>query len=468
MRRLFLRFSIFIFICLSASSIFYFVQAAKPNVELKIYNSNLEFKKSFSLPDWSVDYSLSLIDLGGDGQKEILWSAGLGQEPMIKIFRSDGSIIGSFLAYDKNFKGGVSALGCRLNNDNQEEIVTVPISSGGAHIRIFSSYGQPVINNGFFAFDQNNKNGLRLACVDVNGDKIDEFLVLGEEKNQRQLRLFDVNGKKMAEKNINFQTKKVNISAIDLGGDGLEEILIIGASESDKKVGLYRGDLSLIGEFNLGSQFSAGAEGLGFDFDHDGKGEIVLTSGVGLEPTIYVYDSYGNLKSEPQKISDSQNMQGGFYLLLGDVFGDGKIDYLVAPKRLLLGRTDLYKYIDVDVSEQRFRYYQNGYLIDDVLTSTGKPSTPTRLGEFTAFSKYEMAYGGADGQKWAMPYFIGFYKSGGLENGIHELPFLDGRREGERSLGQAVSHGCVRLGIGQAKLVYDWLEIDKTKVIVHK
>jgi len=107
-------------------------------------------------------------------------------------------------------------------------------------------------------------------------------------------------------------------------------------------------------------------------------------------------------------------------------------------------------------------------LINDVLTSSGKPSTPTRLGEFTAFSKYDMAYGGADGQRWGMPYFIGFYKSGGLENGIHELPFLNGRREGETSLGRAVSHGCVRLGIGEAKKVYDWVEIDKTKVIVHK
>jgi lipoprotein-anchoring transpeptidase ErfK/SrfK len=102
------------------------------------------------------------------------------------------------------------------------------------------------------------------------------------------------------------------------------------------------------------------------------------------------------------------------------------------------------------------------------MTSTGKPSTPTRLGEFTVLSKYPMAYGGADGLRWAMPYFIGFYLSGSLENGIHELPFLNGAREGERNLGHAVSHGCVRLAIGVAEKVYNWTEVGITKVFVHK
>jgi len=51
---------------------------------------------------------------------------------------------------------------------------------------------------------------------------------------------------------------------------------------------------------------------------------------------------------------------------------------------------------------------------------------------------------------------------------IHELPYWpNGYREGENHLGVKVSHGCVRLGIGPAKYVFDWAEIG-TPVYVHK
>src|SRR3989338_4820115 len=79
---------------------------------------------SFTLPTFNSGYSASLIDLGGDGQQEILLGAGRQSEPLVKILRGDGSLINSFLAYDKKFTGGVKVAGCDFDNDGQGEILT--------------------------------------------------------------------------------------------------------------------------------------------------------------------------------------------------------------------------------------------------------------------------------------------------------------------------------------------------------
>ena len=63
-----------------------------------------------------------------------------------------------------------------------------------------------------------------------------------------------------------------------------------------------------------------------------------------------------------------------------------------------------------------------------------------------------------------MPWFMLFTRQG---HGLHELPeWPGGYKEGANHLGIPVSHGCVRLGIGPAKMTYDWAEIG-TPVVVY-
>ncbi|MBU4360571.1 L,D-transpeptidase [Patescibacteria group bacterium] len=479
-------FVVFIFLAVLVLPFYIFPSQAKDNFDfLKIYNAQtLALEKSIPLFNSVRGYSISTIDLGGDGQSEILIGAGPGEKPWVKILRSDGSVINSFLVYAENFLGGVEVQGCDFDADGRGEILTGARSKGGAHVRIFDGFGKPKINSGFFAFQNNLGHGAQITCADINGDKKDEIVVVGNEDGQKQIKIFNSFGNLLKTKNINFSAKNLSLSAIDLGGDGIEEILIAGGLGDEPKVQIYRGDLSLVNEFLVYAQnFLNGTRVIGGDVDKDQKGEIITLPGIGGNPHLRFFNGYGKEKitdksfvfDPPSPLKNStglrrtgENFKFGLDIALGDVDGDAQMEILTLPRNLPSGRADLYKYIDIDVSEQRFRYYQNGVLMDDLQTSTGKPSTPTRLGEFTAFSKYEMAYGYADGVKWGMPYFIGFYMSGGLENGIHELPFLNGYREGERSLGHAVSHGCVRLQIGPAKELYDWVEIGKTNVIVHK
>ena len=123
------------------------------------------------------------------------------------------------------------------------------------------------------------------------------------------------------------------------------------------------------------------------------------------------------------------------------------------------------KKIVIDISEQMFYCYEGEELIKKFVTSTGKPSTPTKIGSFKVLDKYRMAYGGANGQYWAMPYWLGIYYAGNTENGIHALPYINGVKESTRSLGRMVSHGCIRLADENAVWVYNWADIG-TPVVV--
>jgi len=122
----------------------------------------------------------------------------------------------------------------------------------------------------------------------------------------------------------------------------------------------------------------------------------------------------------------------------------------------------LEKTIRITISTQKLGYFLGKKKLGEFTVSTGKTSMPTPLGEFTVDNKSPRAWSAAYGL-W-MPWWLAL-KNGYF--GIHELPeWPNGAKEGADHLGQRVSHGCIRLGIGPAKEVYDWAEIG-TKVLIN-
>jgi len=123
------------------------------------------------------------------------------------------------------------------------------------------------------------------------------------------------------------------------------------------------------------------------------------------------------------------------------------------------------KRIEVDISEQRLRAYENELLVFDWLCSTGIPSMPTRYGDFQILDKIPEAWSSA----WSlrMPYWMGIYWAGASENGIHALPILrDGSTLWAGYLGSRVSFGCIVLDTANAATLYDWAEIGTPVKIV--
>jgi tetratricopeptide (TPR) repeat protein len=124
------------------------------------------------------------------------------------------------------------------------------------------------------------------------------------------------------------------------------------------------------------------------------------------------------------------------------------------------------KRIEVDISEQHFYAYEDDTLVYSFVASTGEPGRDTVPGSYQVLDKIPMAYASTWNLK--MPYWLGIYWAGTLENGIHALPILpSGQKLWDGYLGQRVSYGCIILSTEAAKTIYDWAEVG-TPVIIRR
>ncbi len=130
------------------------------------------------------------------------------------------------------------------------------------------------------------------------------------------------------------------------------------------------------------------------------------------------------------------------------------------------------KYIQVNLSDQKLYQIEGNTLVKTYIVSTGKWSTPTPRGTFRIGVKHPRAYSAGFGLY--MPYWmniLGTPDGSGSElrtgeYGLHELPeWPNGYKEGQSHLGTPVSHGCVRLGVGDAAAIYAWADSGTPVVI---
>lgn len=135
---------------------------------------------------------------------------------------------------------------------------------------------------------------------------------------------------------------------------------------------------------------------------------------------------------------------------------------LAQARRLTRPQISEGKYIDINLETQILSTFENGRLIDSYLISSGKKGMYTPTGKFKVQNKHPRAWSRTYGLY--MPYWMAFVPGG--KYGIHELPeWPGGYKEGTNHLGIPVSHGCVRLGVGPAKAVYEWVEVGTSVVI---
>ena len=411
--------------------------------------------------------SMAIIDLGGDGINEIVVGAPRGKKPEVKIYREDGSLVNSFLAYDESFLGGVAVGAGDFDGDGKGEVVTSPAEGAAAEIKIFDGYGQPELSEGFLAFDKDWEFGANVAAGDIDGDGQDEIIVGSGPGQDLEIKVFN---------NLGVTLLKINPTGINrwsgvhvaagniLTGDG-EEIVAAPGWGSVPEVQIFGADGKFIRKFlGYSEGFRGGVNVAVGNVDEDSQEEIVLGAGFTGGPHVRIFSGEGNLKD--QFFSFDKNLRSGTLVGVGKL-SDGKNKIVAMPNKTAPGgRTDLYKYIDIDISEQKMRIFENGYEIGEYLVSTGTTRMPTPIGTFKILSKSELAYSNA--YSLYMPNFMLFTRGGA---GIHGLPFWkNGDKivyEGINHLGKRVSHGCVRLALNNAIMIFAWAD-KGMPVVVHQ
>jgi tetratricopeptide (TPR) repeat protein len=178
-----------------------------------------------------------------------------------------------------------------------------------------------------------------------------------------------------------------------------------------------------------------------------------------LDQLSQAYRERGILQQDDNKLQKARaDLEAALALRPGDKRTKNHLDQvmyiLFPPKR-----------IEIDISKQRLYAYKGDKLVYKWVTSTGLRGRDTASGNFQVLDKIKMAYS----KVWRlkMPFWLGVYYVGGIENGIHALPIRpDGSVMWGGLLGQRASYGCIILSNKAARTLYKWAEIG-TAVDIH-
>jgi hypothetical protein len=124
----------------------------------------------------------------------------------------------------------------------------------------------------------------------------------------------------------------------------------------------------------------------------------------------------------------------------------------------------------IDISQQLMHQQIGGDTLNSFVVSTGKSGHDTPRGDYTIAFKNDVRYSSAYGLYMDNWMALSSTRYGFVGYGIHKLPYWKTKSgriyEGADHLGRKVSHGCVRLGYEESKIIYDWSDAGmKVKVM---
>ncbi|MBX3063271.1 MAG: LysM peptidoglycan-binding domain-containing protein [Anaerolineae bacterium] len=182
-----------------------------------------------------------------------------------------------------------------------------------------------------------------------------------------------------------------------------------------------------------------------------GQRTHVVQAGEGLSQIGQKYGVPWTSIAAANNLSNPNLIYAGMVLIIPDA-SVAAADYVPAPPTAPSSNGKL---ILVVLSEQRVYAYENGELLRNVLVSTGLPGTPTVVGEYNIYVKYQAQLMTGPGYYLPnVPYVMYFYRGYGLHGTYWHNNF-----------GHPMSHGCVNLPTPEAEWFYNWAPVG-TRVLV--
>lgn len=233
--------------------------------------------------------SVGMGDLDGDRKYEIVTAPGRGRAPEIRIFDLDGTYRQHFFAFSRKFRNGVNIAVGDLDGNGKAEIVVAPKRGGGPQVRIFGKRGarfRPTTEH-FFAYRPSFRGGVSVTLGDLDADGKAEIMTAPESSGGPHVRVFSSKlgifrpstGGVMAY--ARSFTSGIRLAAGDLDADGKVEIVTIPRPDTDSRLRVFRMTARGLqrAQTDVAAYSSTEASGAFVtvsDVNDDGKYEIVI------------------------------------------------------------------------------------------------------------------------------------------------------------------------------------------------
>lgn len=188
--------------------------ASSGGPHLRIFNKSGSLKKEFFVFDKKYTSGVNVAIVKNftpfSGSDIVVSQAANGSN--VKIFDGNGNLKSSFYPYGEKFNGGVNVVSCNLDGEENFNIITSMVSLGDSTIKIFDDKGNFIKE--FLAFDKNYKNGVSVGCLDYDLDGKQEIVTSVIYNNKPYIRILDKDGNFIKQFVVNDQSVKyaINIS----------------------------------------------------------------------------------------------------------------------------------------------------------------------------------------------------------------------------------------------------------------
>jgi OmcA/MtrC family decaheme c-type cytochrome len=264
--------------------------------------------------------------------------AGLGGGSHVRVLNSALGLplpgtLGSFLAYDPAFLGGVRVAVCDLSGDGVVDVVSGPGPGGGPNVRVFDGVTGDVLPapmGSFMASDVPFVGGIFVACGDVTGDGTPDVIAAADTGAGPFVRVFD--GKTRAEVAtlLAFDpafTGGVRIAACDVNNDGRADIVAAAGPGGEPRVKVFSGQnpAQVLSSFlAYDSAFTGGVFVACGSLRGSTEARIITGAGPGSAPLVRGFTGLGTAVGE--LLAYDPAFTGGVQVATCDLTGDGILD----------------------------------------------------------------------------------------------------------------------------------------------